>query len=419
MPKFLMSGWHALINHPMTFPSLEKPIIQDIVYRHAEDAAFLWLQRDRLVRAPDAYLDDIKNIDQKIRAHINGLQAAGQAGWKMAWEALQQFTEPGEMFVASVVAFALFTDDTPFQELLTVIDTEPATQRGFLSACAWCEEKYVIPVLKRFFQSESIQQYKIGIAACALRRLNPGNVLHFALTQNDPGLQVCALRAAGELGLQEYVHHLQRIFADQKGEQHFWAAWSLVLLGDRGPALEQLCRIMQDTKHPYQDRALSLAIRALPFDQAYHYIVDMGKHDELLRQAIIACGILGAPEGVSGLIQCMSNVSLACIAGDAFSRITGVSLDKEGLTTKPPAADLDDDDISNNDHWPDVDKVNQWWQSHETTYELGQRYLSGRRLDQAHMLSVLGKGTQDVRRGVAIDLVLSGHHSVLCNTRQS
>lgn len=416
MPKLPTRGWHGLINCPMTFPLLEKPIIENIVYRHAEDAAFLWLQRDRLVRASDAYIADIQNIDQKIHAHVNGLQIAGQTGWETAWKALQQFSEPGEMFVASAVAFALFDDETSFQELLTIIDTEPATQRGFLSACAWCEERHVIPVIKRFFQSGSIRQYEIGIAACTLRRLNPGNVIHFALTRNDPGLQVCALRATGELGLQEYARHLQNIFAHQKGEQHFWAAWSLVLLGDRGPALEQLCHIMQDTEHACQSRALSLAIRALTFDHAYHYITHMGKHDGLLRQAIIACGILGASEGVPGLLQCMSNASLARIAGDAFSRITGVSLDEEGLTAEPPA-DLDDDDsISSDDHWPDANKVGQWWQLHKIAYEPGHRYLSGRKLDKEHMLSMLEKGTQAVRRGVAIDLMLSGQHPFLWNT---
>jgi len=420
MQKPLTNGWHGLINSPMTFPMREKPIIQHIVYRHAEDAAFFWLQRDRFVRSADACLDDIRNTDQKIRAHINGLQAAGQAGWEVAWEALQQFTEPGEMFVASAVAFALFDDEAPFQELLAMVTTEPTIQRGFLSACAWSEERHVIPVMKRFFQSASLQQRKIGIAVCALRRLNPGNALHFALTQNDPDLQVCALRATGELGLQEHKHHLRSILADQKGEQYFWAAWSLVLLGDRGPALEQLCHIMQDTEHPYQSRALSLAIRALPFDHACHYIDHMGKQDGLLCQAIVACGVLGAPEGVSGLIQCMGNASLARIAGDAFSRITGVSLDEEGLTTESPATDLDDEDgINSDDHWPDANKVEQWWQSHKTTYESGQRYLLGHKLDCEYMLSVLEKGTQVVRRGVALDLMLSGHHSFLCNTSQS
>ncbi len=420
MQKPLTNGWHGLINHSMRFPSLEKPVIQNIVYRHAEDAAFLWLQRDRLVRASDACLVDIQNIDQKIHAHINGLQAAGQAGWETAWEALQQFTEPGEMFVASVVAFALFDDEAPFLALLSMVDAKPATRRGFLSACAWCEERQVIPVMKHFFQSESLQQHGIGIAACALRRLNPGKVIHFALTQNDPGLQVCALRATGELGLQEHAHHLRRIFADQKGEQHFWAAWSLVLLGDRGPALEQLCRVMQDTQHPCQGRALSLAIRALPFDRSGDYINNMSEQDGLSRQAVIACGILGAPESIPWLIHCMSNASLVCIAGDAFSRITGVALDKEGLTTEPPCIDPEDEDgISDDACWPDPNKIDQWWQSHKTTYASGQRYLLGRKLDQEHMLSVLESGTQAVRRGVALDLMLSGHHSFLCNTAQS
>jgi len=420
MQKPLTNGWLGLIDNAMTFPLLEKPIIQDIIYRHAEDAAFFWLQRDRFVRAPDAYLEDIQNIDQKIRAHVNGLEAAGQAGWKTAWAALQQFTEPGEMFAASAVAFTLFDNETPFQTLLTMIEAEPTNQRGLLSACAWCEQRHVIPVVKRFFQSGSSQQHEIGIAACTLRRLNPGNVIHSALVQKNPGLQARALRAVGELGLQEYAHHLQGTLTHLKGEQHFWAAWSLVLLGDRGPALEQLCGIMQDTQHPNQSRALSLAIRALPFDHACLYINHMGKHDGLLRQAIIACGILGAPECIPWLIQCMSNVAYARIAGDAFYRITAACLDMKSLRAEPATTDLEDDAGMDSDYqWPDANKIERWWQSHKASYEPRQRYLLGQRLNREHLLHVLRYGTQVIRRGVAIDLMLSGHHSFLCNTSDS
>jgi len=423
MPKRLTNGWPGLINHTMIIPTLEKPIIQDIVYRHAEDAAFLWLQRDRAVRAADTYLEDIQTIDQKIRPHVNGLQVAGLAGWQTAWEALQQFTEPGEMFVASVVALTS-VDESRLQQLLTVIDDESTTQRGLLSACAWCEEKYVIPVVKRFFQSESPQQHEVGIAACALRRTNPGDVIRSALTQQHLGLQVRALRAVGELGLREYAHHLQDVLAHQEGDSHFWAAWSLVLLGDRGPALEQLCHIMQNTQHPHQSRALSLAIRALSFDHACYYLNQMGinqvgKYDELLRQTIDACGTLGAPECIPWLIQCMGNVALARAAGAAFSRITGVLLDQDGLKDESPCIDSDDDDRDSDYQWPDANKIERWWQSHQTIYEPRQRYLSGQRLDREHMLHVLEKGTQLVRRGAAMDLMLSGHHTFLYNTSQS
>ncbi len=47
----------------VSFLSLDRPIIHDIVSRHAEDATFLWQQRDRFVRAPHIYPDDLKNLE--------------------------------------------------------------------------------------------------------------------------------------------------------------------------------------------------------------------------------------------------------------------------------------------------------------------------------------------------------------------
>ena len=48
-------------------------IIPTIIEQHAEEAAFLWLQRDDAVRDPHYDLNDLAKLDDRVEAHIDGL----------------------------------------------------------------------------------------------------------------------------------------------------------------------------------------------------------------------------------------------------------------------------------------------------------------------------------------------------------
>ncbi|RUV31610.1 hypothetical protein [Mesorhizobium sp. M7A.F.Ca.MR.148.00.0.0] len=58
--------------------------IAAIVDQHAEDAAFLWLRRRREIDGSILDETDIGRIDQRLDANIEGLMAAGKAGWDAA-----------------------------------------------------------------------------------------------------------------------------------------------------------------------------------------------------------------------------------------------------------------------------------------------------------------------------------------------
>src|SRR5260221_11033141 len=73
--------------------------IAPIVEQHAEDAAFLWLQRDNAVCAPHYSLKDVAKLDDRVEAHVDGLRVAGDDGWALALEQLKH-PEAGEDFPA-------------------------------------------------------------------------------------------------------------------------------------------------------------------------------------------------------------------------------------------------------------------------------------------------------------------------------
>src|SRR4051812_27330769 len=78
-------------------------INQEVVDQHAEEAAFLWTQRDRATEAPQYALKDLAKLDERVEAHVDGLRVAADAGWATALAQLDQGR--GEVFAASVLAF--------------------------------------------------------------------------------------------------------------------------------------------------------------------------------------------------------------------------------------------------------------------------------------------------------------------------
>src|SRR5207249_11649753 len=80
-------------------------IIQSIAEEHAEEAAFLWLLRDRSVVGPRFRLKDLVRLDARIAAHLDGLRFADQDGWAICRAEADAHDEPGEVFAAGVLAF--------------------------------------------------------------------------------------------------------------------------------------------------------------------------------------------------------------------------------------------------------------------------------------------------------------------------
>ncbi len=55
---------------------MEALTIKPIIEQHAEEAAFLWLQRNAAIHEPHYSLKDIAHLDDRLEAHIDGLRIA-------------------------------------------------------------------------------------------------------------------------------------------------------------------------------------------------------------------------------------------------------------------------------------------------------------------------------------------------------
>ena len=185
-------------------------IISAVVTQHAEEASFLWILRDRAVDAPHYSLADLAKLDDRIEAHIDGLRIAGDAGWEICKEALS-IEEAGEVFAASVLAFESGDEG----RIHTVVDAgtkSPELSRGLISALGWLPYQHAEGYIKKLLSSDSPLVRRVGIAACAIHRKDPGRSLIDVISDNDPLLKARALKVAGELGRVDLMALLQKNF---------------------------------------------------------------------------------------------------------------------------------------------------------------------------------------------------------------
>src|SRR5258705_12650798 len=92
--------------HPVGFaPSeISRLVNEEVVFQHARESGFLWTVRNRAIGEPHYSLGDLSRLDGRVEAHLAGLRAAGDAGWRNCRTALAD-PGAGEVFALSVLAF--------------------------------------------------------------------------------------------------------------------------------------------------------------------------------------------------------------------------------------------------------------------------------------------------------------------------
>lgn len=370
------------------------PPIAEFVTQHAEDAAWLWVLRDALVRAPHVTLSDLGRHDERVEAHLDGVRVAGDAGWTACSEALAA-EEPGATFVAGVLALTQ-RDDARMRPVLAAARSDAKRMRELVAAIGWLPPapatRYAAwlaggdPALRR-----------AAIAAFAVHRHDPGVTLDRALATADTSVLSRALRAAGELGRRDALPLVVAHLGAESPEVRLMAAWSAALLGGDEHALGVLAHHTTATEPPppaastmtaraeagpdpdtrqgahdgtpdapatpdldaeamaddgleadapsapaawdpapWVERALHLVVRRAPHGAASALLRRLAREPATTRLAIVGAGALGDPALVPWLLDLMPTPALARVAAEAFSLVTGADLAADRLQGSAP-----------------------------------------------------------------------------------
>lgn len=398
--------------------------IPAVVQQHAEDAVTLRRTRSFLVSAPHVKLNQLRRLDDRLAAHLDGLAVAGDYGSKLAAAAL---AEPGrgESFTAAVRAIE-DRDPAGLEALLAVVEALPESQSGVISAFGWVSAASLRGITKVLLESRSAFRRQVGLAACAMHGADPGAAATTALNDADPALRARALRVIAARGRVDLLPACMNAMTDKDSACAHEAARAAVMLGDRRASVAAL-RAIASAPGPCRSRALGLTLKLLAPTDAHAVLKALSQDTADIRWLIRGVGIAGDPHYLPWLIQQMHDPKLARLAGESFSLITGLDLAALDLERQLPEAvdsaasdDLDNDNVAmDEDHalpWPDPEKIASWWQSNSHRFVAGMRCFMGEPPSPAHCLAVLRTGFQRQRTAAAEYLTLMKPGTPLFNT---
>jgi uncharacterized protein (TIGR02270 family) len=400
-------------------------IIPEIVSLHLDEAASLIERRRVVLDASQVNLKDVQRaFDDRIAAHLDALSIAGEDAWPFCEAALEE-PSAGAVFTAAVRAIEDRRADR-LEALLALIGAVRETRYGFTSALGWVGRDRLQGLGSTLLASSDPLKRAIGMVACSMHRVDPGLVSGGWLRDADTSVRARSIRLVGEIGYDDAVPACAAALNDADIECRFWGAWSAVLLGNRGIALERLtAAALTDGQHIV--RAFRLALQAMNAGSAHSLLKDLATHTEHLRPLIHGSGIAGDSTYVPWLMNHMRDDKTARVAGEAFSLITGADLSALKLDRPQPetfeSGPNDDPDDPNVDMdpdeglpWPDPDKVEKWWTANASRFHKGSRYFMGAPVTREHCIDVLKNGYQRQRILAAHYLCLLEPGTPLFNT---
>ncbi len=120
----------------------------------------------------------------------------------------------------------------------------------------------------------------------------------------------------------------------------------------------------------------------------------------------------------------MQDTVHARVAGESFTLITGIALEREHLTrtvSRETVLALEDSDIDNaldDIHlpWPDPDKAADSWRAQRDHFPPEQRHFLGQPVSASTLVQQIDTGYQRQRRAAAYELALREPTCILINT---
>lgn len=398
----------------------QQQVIPQIVERHAEDAAFLWLLRHAATDQPHFNLTDLIELDDRLDANLDGLRIAGDFGWQVALEQLG-LNEPGEFFIAGWMAVDSL-DGGRLDEVLARLGDDRDKYIALVAAIAWHPLSHTQGLIDTFLRANDHIHVALGIHLCGLHQYDPGAALNIALeatlqSQNDVDL-VRALRTIGQLQRRDLLNPVKRCMASQSEPVAFWAMWSAMLLGERSVVAGLQQQVLQLSE--FAPTALQLLARTLDTASLVGLLRTLARDKNSIRLAMQGAGWSGDPFWIPGLLKYMSEPQLARVCGEAFSLITGLDLAYEDLDEDAPAGvdngpneDASDErveaDADQDLPWPGQERLGDWWKNNKDRFQPGTRYLCGLPVTESVCHTVLVNGYQRQRKAAALELAMMGH----------
>jgi uncharacterized protein (TIGR02270 family) len=397
--------------------------IPEVVWQFADDCTSLYGDRENAAvsRIFPATLMDLERVDARVDAALDGLRVSGIAAWHTVAQTLE-FKEVGCIFTAAVQTFekcAMVPSNTDeVAELLGNIEEPGLAVRPLAVALEWIDRRQLQVALEKLSSEQGPLVEAVRLSAWS-DRTAPLEAIAAALESGGPGFLVCAAcDAAVASGEPRSRGLIEAHLADEDHESAIAAAYAGLIAGSRR-AFDAIKGVTSQPELPGGEGVVSLLFRSLEPAQAEATHHELFGRQNVTRLAIRAAGAAGIRELIPFLIEHMDCKPLARLAGESFTEITGVDLQKERLSrlapndvgggpTEDPEDEATDLDLDEGRPWPDRLAVEHWWAAHSIDFRPMMRYLGGVTASEHSLKRLLFGGPQRIRTAAAELLAVRG-----------
>ena len=371
-----------------------------VIEEHADDAIVLWRMHQHAVGAPLYKLRDLALLDERILAHLEGVQTAGTQGLTIAKRSLAS-EDPGAVFVVAYLGFSARDTEIMRQIAHVAAAREPFIE-AFVSALTWIEWKDIEDPVQFLARSERPEFRCAAVATAAAHRVRAEDLFVAAAHDSSADVRARALKAIGETKCHSLVSVLQAAMDGAEVSCRFWAAWSMALFGD-----ERAAAVAYETGAAditLSRSAIEIAMRAGEVGWARSVVRSLARNGATLREAIIAAAAVGDPASIPWLLSFLAHPEFARLAAEAIATIAGVDLEaaafKQDAPADAPEPHPDDADL----RWPAPQGLSTWWEREQHHFVAGQRLLAGAPVGESAAIDVLRSGYQRQRGAAALEL---------------
>jgi uncharacterized protein (TIGR02270 family) len=361
-------------------------ILWDLYEEHLDEAAFYWEQWEIALGAANLTLAELASgPEQRLAAHLDALIVGGRpVAEKLLIPALTEADE-GEQRCAAAWALLHAEHADAAKIVLDALrnEAEEANVLAIGRALELSRRDDLGPRLESLFAKGTPAQRAVLLDFWSTRTSDSteqARRTEAALSSNEPLLLRAALRALRLAPQPALLPQIEAAFASN--DAGVWAsALEAALAAGSRAVWEQARR----ARPPNSRLALSLLALGGTDDDlmlVLHALADATSRED----AAFALGFSGRRLAAEHCLALIGDESVAAIAADSFSLITGLTIDGEFERAPPhdPEETLDDDDApppevrpEDDLPLPEADRIGAWWQAEHGRFEPSTRYLNG------------------------------------------
>jgi len=400
--------------------------MMDVLEEHLDEAAFLWSQWEIALMSARHDLADTAECEERLLAHVEGLVIGGEAA---VGELLLPGLETDERERISAAALTLLAGNgkKELEELLEVLDSGDEVQRaGVGRAMEVSEREGLDAALLRRLTAEEPALRALAFQVLAFRGAVPQEKRTEWLYKDEAGPVIAALRDARPLPRDVVQTLLPQLLVDPRPGVRAAAMMAGLVSGAR--AAWKACHKVAEEGGV--GRQQCLAVLALGGDERDLELLTGLLRQEALRADVLwALGFSGQALAAEACLEWMDDDKVAALAGEAFSAITGLKLEREYRKAAKEESEslipLEEEDLDANLvpgpeaslPIPVREAVERWWQKAQKGFERGARYLRGNKLDADRLVEALGSEPMRRRPVLALELAIRSRGALLLQTR--